>query len=129
VKRRTRNLLIILGAVLAVLGGGIYWFFKSTPMPRVMKGTHFNCWTIGQCSEDCSRRCPDGLHKYPCMLKCDERCDARGCPSGRKRYKTLTRCVRRHCLWKCIGGPSPPCYQCSAERCGALQQACRDHRC
>lgn len=112
-----------------VAGAGIAWWLIPTPKPEIRKGTAFNCRTIGKCAEDCARRCPAGLKKFPCMIECASRCNAKGCESGRKLNKELTDCVQSRCLLKCIGGPGPKCQGCSRTKCRTLSEACVKHRC
>jgi hypothetical protein len=115
--------------VLLGVGGAVAWWLTPTPRPTIKKGRAFNCWTVGKCSEDCARRCPNTLKKYPCMLDCDKRCKAKGCPSAQRISKALTDCVQRRCLMPCLSGPTPKCNGCTRTKCKAESDACIADRC
>lgn len=129
VKRRRRWIWVLMLGVVLMTGAGVTWWVVSTPKPDIRKGTAFNCYTVGKCSEDCARRCPPGIKKVPCMLDCDKRCKAKGCPSGRRLSRELTDCVQSRCLWKCIRGPTPGCHNCTRTKCRAQSEACIKDRC
>ncbi len=128
---RRRRWSWILGVLVLVLGAAaaLAWYYIPTPRPAIPKGTSFNCWTVGKCSEDCARACPGGIKKYTCMLDCDKRCKAKGCPSAQRISKELTDCVQKRCLFKCLRGPTPGCNGCTRTKCRAQSEACKKDRC
>jgi hypothetical protein len=129
-RRWPRRWWILLGIAAALLGAVGVYFAWPTPRPALRaKPSGLNCVAVGQCSEDCSRRCESGLKRFSCMVQCTERCKERGCPGGKEAYGKLTACVKRRCLLDCFGGPSEGCARCTRERCTDERQACIDQRC
>ena len=108
---------------------GLAYALWPTARPDVMKGQRFNCWKVGQCTEQCGYKCPDDLKKYDCLIGCMDRCRVKGCPSAKKAYNELTACVRKRCLFPCLGGPGTKCNGCTDRRCTKLALRCKAHKC
>ncbi len=129
-KRRRRWPWVLLGGVAVGLGAAGVYLAWPTPRPALRAApSGLNCVKVGQCAQDCIRRCESGIKKFSCMFECTQRCEARGCPTGREAHSALTSCVKRRCLFDCFGGPGEGCERCTRKRCTELRQACIDHRC
>lgn len=128
--KRVRLWWILLGLVgCGLVGLGATYYFWPQARPELIGKSQRSCWGVGECADDCSQRCPDDLKKYPCMLDCSTRCASRGCAGAGALHDRLTSCVKRSCLLRCLGGPSPDCKRCTLKRCKAESEVCRAHRC
>ncbi len=87
-------------------------------------GRGLTCKQIAKCAEQCGKRCPSGLSKFTCLLKCAGDCKRKGRTSAQKLFEKLTGCVQKRCLSECIGGPSAKCTQCTTARCAKETNAC-----
>lgn len=88
-----------------------------------------SCGEIGTCSEECGKKCPDGLAKYACLIKCRDDCKLLGCASAIPLFETLSTCIQSKCLVECMGGPSTGCTNCVTTKCATETTACNAHSC
>jgi len=100
---------------------------KSTPKDA---GTaKLSCSGIGACSDVCAAKCPGGLGKLTCMMKCSTDCKAKGCASAQAVYTPLYNCINLKCMLECMGGPSKGCKDCVDKKCANEVKACNANKC
>ena len=101
---------------------------KGKPQPD--KGPKkLSCDEIGACADACSNKCPGGLGKIGCMMKCSTDCKAKGCAAAQTAYGTLYNCVSFTCMLDCAGGPTPKCKTCVTTKCATQNKACGLAKC
>ena len=88
-----------------------------------------NCSQIGKCSDTCANKCPGGIQKLTCMMKCSTDCKAKGCTKAQPVYSTLYNCISTKCMLQCMNGPNATCKTCVTKQCTTQEKACAAQKC